>query len=56
MKVTLAQINTTPCDFEGNFNKIKNAIIQAHDEQSHMIVFPELTIPGYLTNDFMYSK
>jgi NAD+ synthase (glutamine-hydrolysing) len=55
MKVMLAQINTTPGDFENNWHRIKNAIHYGNDDPD-VIVFPELTIPGYLSQDLMYHK
>jgi NAD+ synthetase len=55
MKITLAQINTTPNDFEGNFNKIRNGIASAIREFADVVVFPELTIPGYLVKDLVYT-
>ena len=54
MKVTLSQINTTPRDFEGNFAKIHDSIMNNRD--SDLIVFPELTIPGYLSKDLVYTN
>jgi len=56
MNISLAQINTTPRDFQGNLDKIFAAIAQAAKDQSRIVVFPELTIPGYLTRDMVYSR
>ena len=55
MKITLAQINTTPNDFSGNFTKIQDGIEKAIKDNSDVIVFPELAIPGYLVRDLVYS-
>ena len=55
MKVCLAQINTTPGDFDGNFEKIIAGIDIANEEQCDVIVFPELSIPGYLSQDLVYN-
>ena len=55
MKVCLGQINTTPGDFEGNLAKILLGIDRANTEQSDVIVFPELTISGYLSQDLVYN-
>jgi NAD+ synthetase len=55
MKITLAQINTIPNDFEGNFTKIQVGIEKAIKDNSDIIVFPELTIPGYLVRDLVYT-
>jgi NAD+ synthase (glutamine-hydrolysing) len=56
MKVLLCQINTTPGDFTGNVKKI-TAELEAHGKDDiDVIVFPELTIPGYLCKDLMFEK
>jgi len=55
MRVLLAQINTTPGDFDGNFIEIKEQIRKARSGDIDIVVFPELTIPGYLSKDLMYS-
>lgn len=55
MKVTLAQINTTPNDFEGNFNKITTGILNGKADGADVVVFPELSIPGYLVKDLVYG-
>jgi NAD+ synthase (glutamine-hydrolysing) len=56
MKITIAQINTTPNDFEGNFNKIRNGIAEALRECADVVVFPELCVPGYLVRDLVYTS
>lgn len=55
MKVCLGQINTTPGDFEGNLAKIFSGIDRANAAQCDVIVFPELTISGYLSQDLVYN-
>jgi len=54
MKICLGQINTTPGDFEGNLAAIKKGIDVASSAQCDLIVFPELCIPGYLSQDLLY--
>ena len=54
VKVCLAQINTTPGDFEGNLQRIRTGVDAATAGGAHLVVFPELTIPGYLTQDLIY--
>jgi NAD+ synthetase len=62
MKFTIAQINTTPCDFEGNLKQILDGIDYASDpyEGAHgptkLVVFPELSVPGYLCQDLMHDR
>nr|MBP7323650.1 NAD+ synthase [Deltaproteobacteria bacterium] len=53
MKIALGQINTTIGDFTGNIAKIRAAIVQAKRESCNLIVFPELTIPGYPPTDYV---
>ncbi len=55
MRVCIAQINTTPGDFGGNLGRIKSGIDAAIVGQCDAIIFPELTIPGYLSQDLMYN-
>jgi NAD+ synthase (glutamine-hydrolysing) len=56
MKVQLSQINTTPRDFKGNVSKILEGIDLANQRRCELVVFPELSIPGYLSQDLMYTK
>lgn len=55
MKILLGQINTTPRDFEGNFAQIAEGIAVGQTQEVDLIVFPELSIPGYLSQDLMYN-
>jgi NAD+ synthetase len=55
MKIMLAQINTTPNDFVGNYNKIIDGIEQAKAEGCKLAVFPELSICGYGVKDLVYK-
>jgi len=52
MRVTIAQINTTNGDIEGNVARILRAIEQARHEGSDLVVFPEITIQGYTSFDW----
>ena len=54
MRVCLAQINPTPGDFEGNLAQVKDGINAAVRDRADLLVFPELAIPGYLSQDLMY--
>lgn len=56
MKIALCQVNTTPGDFDGNAQKILHLMEQGMRDKADMIVFPELTIPGYLCRDMMFRK
>ncbi len=55
MKVCLGQINTTPGDFTGNLEKVRVGIEAASKAQADLVVFPELTLPGYLSQDLIYN-
>src|SRR5690242_15955274 len=55
MKVLLAQTNTTPGDFSGNVAQIEAGIVDAAKKDADMVVFPELSIPGYLCKDMMFQ-
>ncbi len=52
MKVTIAQINTTNGDLEGNTAKIIKAIEQGKSDGSDLIVFPEVVTHGYTSQDW----
>jgi NAD+ synthase (glutamine-hydrolysing) len=52
MKVTIAQINTTNGDLDGNAAKMVAAIKKARSDGSDLIVFPELTTHGYTSQDW----
>jgi NAD+ synthase (glutamine-hydrolysing) len=56
VKICLGQINTTPGDFEGNLAAIKKGIDAASKAACDVIVFPELSIPGYLSQDLIYHS
>ncbi|MBO6558190.1 MAG: NAD(+) synthase [Pseudomonadales bacterium] len=55
MKVCLGQINTTPGDFEKNLAAIRSGMAAASQAEADLLVFPELTIPGYLSQDLFYN-
>jgi len=55
VKVCLGQINTTPGDFEQNHAGIISGMKAASQAGADLVVFPELTIPGYLSQDLLYN-
>ena len=55
MKICIAQINTTPGDFSGNLARILEGINVASVDHCDLVIFPELTIPGYLSQDLLYN-
>jgi NAD+ synthase (glutamine-hydrolysing) len=56
MKVTIAQINTTNGDIEGNVAKILNAIEKAKADNSDIVVFPEVVTHGYTSQDWFQDR
>lgn len=52
MRVTIAQINTTNGDIEGNVARIIAAIEEAKEQGSDLVVFPELVTHGYTSQDW----
>ncbi len=52
LNVSVAQINTTVGDLEGNLRKVKDVLKKVH-ERSHIVVFPELTLSGYSPDDLL---
>ncbi len=57
MKLAIAQIATEPGDIEGNTKKIIKYINIAKKNKTTIVVFPELSIPGYMSLDLMiHSK
>ena len=55
MRVCLGQINTTPGDFEGNLGAARKGMRAAVEGGCSLIAFPELSIPGYLSQDLLYQ-
>lgn len=56
MKVTIAQINTTNGDIEGNTKRIIDAIGKAKTDRSDLVVFPELVTHGYTSQDWFQDR
>ena len=53
MKISVAQINYTIGDFERNCDLICNAISRAKDSGSDLVIFSELSVPGYPPLDLL---
>jgi NAD+ synthase (glutamine-hydrolysing) len=53
MRVALAQINSTLGDFAGNREKIVSFTKRALEKRCDLVVFPELSLMGYLPNDLL---
>ena len=53
MRIALAQINPTIGDLSGNVQKILDFTARAKLERAAVVVFPELSIPGYPPKDLL---
>jgi NAD+ synthetase len=53
VKLAIAQINTTVGDLNGNIARILDAARKAGE--ADLIVFPEMTVPGYPPRDMLYD-
>ena len=53
LNIALAQLNYRVGDFEGNSNKIINAISKAKSEKVDLIIFSELSVCGYPPLDLL---
>ncbi len=53
MKIALAQISTDPACLVQNVEKIKLYIDKAEGEKADIVVFPEMTIAGYIPLDLV---
>ena len=47
LRITLAQLNLTVGDIEGNVQRMIETARQAADAQSDIVVFSELALSGY---------
>jgi NAD+ synthase (glutamine-hydrolysing) len=56
MKVTIAQMNPTVGDIEGNFSKLVHGLSHAEKEGADLIVFPELFLVGYPPKDLLERR
>ena len=53
MRIGLAQINPTVGDLAGNVRKIVDFANRAKEQGAQIVVFPELSIPGYPPKDLL---
>ena len=51
MKITIAQMKVIPGRPDVNYQRMTEIITQANQDQSDLIIFPEMAIPGYLIGD-----
>jgi predicted amidohydrolase len=55
IKVALAQISSKPEDKAENLTKIQKAVTKAKKQNADLIVFPELSLTGYVVRDQIYE-
>jgi NAD+ synthase (glutamine-hydrolysing) len=55
-RIALAQINTTVGDFEGNCEKILTFSRRAWRLKADLVIFPELSLPGYPPEDLLLKR
>ena len=55
IRLALSQINVTVGDLAGNRDKILDHVHRARDLGAHVVVFPELAIPGYPPEDLLFK-
>ena len=53
MRIALAQINTVVGDLDGNAERIRSRLAEAKEEQTDLVVFPELAVTGYPPEDLL---
>jgi len=53
LKFTIAQINPTVGDIEGNVRLMITAAQKAWSDESELVIFPELTLTGYYPGDLL---
>nr|MBL8411101.1 NAD+ synthase [Dechloromonas sp.] len=53
LRITLAQINPTLGDLGGNIGLMRQAAAKAAQQEAAIVVFPELSLTGYLPGDLL---
>lgn len=56
IRVALAQVNTIVGDLEGNCEKVLQAAKKAEQASADIVIFPELTVPGYFPEDLLLKR
>ncbi len=56
MKITIAQLNPTIGDIEGNLKKIEDTLFRCKNDSSDLVIFSELFIVGYPPRDLLEKK
>src|SRR4051794_10259856 len=56
LRVGLAQIDTTVGDLQGNADLVSTWTAHAHASGCHAVVFPEMTLTGYMPEDLVLRR
>ncbi len=54
LRLALCQINSTVGDLEGNLEKILDFTYKAKNQGAKIVVFPELSLTGYMPEDLLF--
>ncbi len=55
LRLSMAQINTTVGDLDGNTARILEYVRKARSQQADIVVFPEMAITGYPPEDLLFK-
>lgn len=55
IKIALGQINSKPCDKAENIRKIRETVAKAKKQGANLVIFPELSLTGYVVRDQVYE-
>jgi NAD+ synthase (glutamine-hydrolysing) len=56
LRVGLAQVDTTVGDLQGNAELVRSYAAHARDAGCHVVVFPEMTLTGYMPEDLVLRR
>ncbi|HUR51735.1 MAG TPA: NAD+ synthase [Mycobacteriales bacterium] len=56
LRVGLAQVDTTVGDLQGNADVVRAYSAHARDAGCHLVVFPEMTLTGYMPEDLVLRR
>ncbi len=54
-RIALAQIRNTPASKKENIKRIEKMLLKAARGESDLVIFPELSVTGYLLKDLVYT-
>ncbi|RLE64126.1 MAG: carbon-nitrogen hydrolase family protein [Thermoprotei archaeon] len=54
-KIALAQIKNIPASKKRNIEKIEKTLLEAAKKECDLVIFPELSVTGYVLKDLVYS-